>query len=90
MNAAIILIAIAGLAAIGWLAGRARAASFEREAKPGRRPHSLPFYHGWFVALWTAVPALLFLAIWSWASPAIVTDAVLASPAAQGLTTDPA
>lgn len=90
MSAAILLIAIAGLAVVGWLAGRARAANFEKATVAAGRPHSLPFYHGWFVALWTAVPALLFLAIWSWTSPALVTDAVLASPAAQGLTADPA
>lgn len=50
--------------------------------------HSLPNYHGWYVALWLAVPALLFSIIWANVSPALVTDAVLASPAAQNLPQD--
>ena len=54
-----------------------------------RRPHSLPIFHGWYVALWATVPALIFLGVWSAVSPALATDAVLASPAAQSLTADP-
>ena len=38
----------------------------------GDELHSLPNYHGWYVALWAAVPALLFAAIWSAVSPRLV------------------
>jgi phosphate transport system permease protein len=50
--------------------------------------HSLPGYHGWYVALWTLVPALLFLAVWGQVSPGLVTQAVMESPAAQTLPDD--
>ena len=42
-------------------------------------------YHGWYVALWLFAPAAIFLAVWSSMSPALITNAVLASPEAQSL-----
>jgi phosphate transport system permease protein len=78
-----LFIAVLGLAALAWVAARARAAAFARSA--AARPHSLPGYHGWYVALWAAVPALLFLAIWTPLSGGLVTSAVLESPAAADL-----
>jgi phosphate transport system permease protein len=45
----------------------------------------LPGHYGWYVALWTAIPALVFLIIWSAVSPPLVTEAVLRNPAAQAL-----
>jgi phosphate transport system permease protein len=75
-NATALLILVAGLALIGWLVGRARS---------GQKLHSLPNYHGWYVALWLFAPAAIFLAIWSSVSPAIITNQVLASEAASSL-----
>ena len=83
MSLAVLLAVILGLGAIGYFAARARAAAFSRG--PGPRPHSLPGHHGWYVALWAAVPALLFVAVWSQVAPGLATDAMLASPAAQAL-----
>ena len=86
---AIVLIVI-GLSLIGWLTARARAVGF-RIAGAGdgtgtaQRFSSLPGHHGWYVALWTLVPPLLFLAIWALVSPALVTDTVLAGPVATRL-----
>ncbi|HEY0412604.1 MAG TPA: phosphate ABC transporter permease subunit PstC [Allosphingosinicella sp.] len=74
---------ILGLGLVGWGTGRARAAAFA--GAPAARPHSVKAYHGWFVALWAAVPALLFFFLWQLIEPALVTDAVLRSPAAAGL-----
>ncbi|HWV13324.1 MAG TPA: phosphate ABC transporter permease subunit PstC [Sphingobium sp.] len=56
----------------------------------GRRDavHSLPGYHGWYVALWTLVPAAIFLAVWANIAPGLVTQDVLGSPAAQSLPAD--
>lgn len=82
-NAAALLLLIAGLALIGWLAGRARSALLAGRA--GTRLHSRPQYHGWYVALWLFAPAAIFLAVWSSMSPALITNAVLASPEAQSL-----
>jgi len=74
---------ILGLGVIAWLTARARAGTF---AMPGKaRVHSLPGYHGWYVALWAVLPALLFLATWAPLSQALVMDAVMNSPAAADL-----
>ncbi|MBC2777311.1 phosphate ABC transporter permease subunit PstC [Parasphingopyxis marina] len=75
---------ILGLAAIGWITARMRAMRM-RPAAPAPRPHSLPGYHGWYVALWLAIPALAFLVLWSILMPGLVEQWVLASPAAQAL-----
>jgi phosphate transport system permease protein len=82
-NAAALLLLIAGLALIGWLAGRGRSALLA--ARAGAKLHSRPQYHGWYVALWLFVPAAIFLAVWSSMSPALITNSVLASDAAQSL-----
>jgi len=80
MSALALLFLIAGLGLIGWLTARVRAVSFRRESTA--RFSSLPSHHGTFVAMLTILPAALFLAIWSSVSPALVTDAVLETPAA--------
>lgn len=55
-------------------------------AAPGApRPHSLPGYHGWYVAIWAAAPALLFLLLWVPLTDRLVMDAVLSSPSAANL-----
>jgi len=68
-----VLIAVVGLSLIGFFMGRARAV-----AKAGgelRKLHSLPNYHGFYVALWCGLPALLLALVWLVAQPAIVTEA---------------
>ena len=81
-----ILFAILGFGLIAWLSGRARARMLAGQA--GERAHSLPTYHGWYVALWAVVPALIFWAVWNAVSPALITEAVLRTPAAAGLPQD--
>ena len=83
MNLFALLFLIAGLGLIGWLTARARAAGFDRGG--AKRLHSLPSQHGWYVALWTMLPALLFLAIWSAVSPGLIRQSVLQQPAAAQL-----
>lgn len=83
MSALAVAIVVFGLALIGWLAARMRAATFRT---PGRaRFTALPVHYGYFVAVCALVPPLVFLAIWSLTAPALVTDAVLATPAAAAL-----
>jgi phosphate transport system permease protein len=83
LSVAAIALIVLGLGAIAWLAARARAMAF---TAPGRaRPHSLPSYHAWYVALWAVVPALLFLAVWGPVSDGLVMQAVMDSPAAANL-----
>ncbi|RXD03820.1 phosphate ABC transporter permease subunit PstC [Sphingomonas sp. UV9] len=83
MSAIALLFLVAGLGLIGWLTARVRATRFR--ALSTARFSSLPAHHGWHVALWTAIPPLVFLVVWSMTAPALVTDAVLATPAAMQL-----
>jgi len=87
MSPAVLILLALGLGLAAWLAARSRAWAFQRSAvaSNGERLHSLPTYHGWYVALWAAVPALLFAAVWSSASPALVIQRALADPAAATL-----
>lgn len=75
------LVLLLGLGLIAWLVARGRAV----RARRGERFGSLPSQGGWFVAMWTLLPPLLFLAAWSLAAPALVTDQVIATPAAGAL-----
>jgi phosphate transport system permease protein len=79
----LILIAL-GLGLVGWLAGRARAWSFQTGAA-AERPASRPVYHAWYVALWAVLPVLGFVVVWSVVAPQLVLQSVLASPAAEAL-----
>ncbi len=82
-----IVLIVFGLALVGWIVARARATRLQSEV--GRlATNSRPSQHGWYVALWTALPPLLFLAVWANVMPALVTDTVLATPQAQSLPGD--
>jgi len=82
-----IVLIVLGLSLVGWIVARARAMRLQSQV--GRlATNSRPSQHGWYVALWTAIPALLFLAVWASVMPALVTDTVLATPEAQSLPTD--
>jgi phosphate transport system permease protein len=83
MSGLTLLFLIIGLGLIGWLSARVRAVSQRRQTSA--RFGSLPSHHATHVALWTVLPAALFIAIWSFTSPALVTDLVLTNPAAQQL-----
>lgn len=86
MSPVILLLLAFGLSLLGWLAARSRAWAFRRN-DPQVRLHSLPNFHGWYVALWVGVPALLFAALWATISPALITGHVLADPASSVLPT---
>ena len=83
MSLLAIILLVLGLGFIAWLSARARALSFTRAGNT--RPHSLPSYHGWYVALWAVLPALLFLAVWGSVSGGLVMQEVMQSPAAANL-----
>nr|WP_221773599.1 phosphate ABC transporter permease subunit PstC [Novosphingobium piscinae] len=78
------MLLVLALGVVGWLVARARARTFRR-SDPARRPHSLPGYHAWFVALCAGLPAGLFALVWSGASQGLVMASVLADPAARDL-----
>ncbi|HOA48222.1 MAG TPA: phosphate ABC transporter permease subunit PstC [Novosphingobium sp.] len=86
MSPAIPILLALALGLIGWLAARSRAWAFRKTARAaGGELHSLPGYHGWYVALWTLVPAIVFAVAWSSLSPGLVLARVLADPAASAL-----
>ena len=87
MTGPAILFLLLGMGVAAWVAARARAVAFQGTAKRGTM-HSLPSYHGWYVALWTLLPACLFLAVWSNVMPGLVTQSVLKEPAAKSLPAD--
>ena len=74
--AAILLIA----AAAGWLGHRRG-----RQLRASGRPHSLPIYHSLYAVLWSLIPALLLLAVWTPVQTGLVDQAVLSSPEGRAL-----
>jgi phosphate transport system permease protein len=70
MGTGALIAVILGLGLIAGLAGRWRAVRFGRA-------HSLPGYHGWFVAITMIMPALLFVALWSALSPILIDQSIL-------------
>ena len=84
MSPAILLLLALGLGLAGWLAARARAWTFRRESADGRLA-SLPTYHAWYVALWIVLPVLAFVALWGAIAQGLVSQSVLADPAAADL-----
>src|SRR5688500_3379437 len=82
----IVAILVFGLGLIAWLSARAKARAFAPLGEVRR--HSVPGYHGWYVALWAVIPASIFFLVWQFVSPALVVDAVLSSPAASELPAD--
>src|SRR5207342_1053659 len=66
--------------ATGWLA-RSRAGGLRN----GGRLNSLPFYHGAYAFLWTALPALILIAAWTPIQTRLVNEAALATPEGKAL-----
>jgi phosphate transport system permease protein len=79
LSIALVAILLVALAA-GWLA-RSRS----RGLRATGRLNSLPFYHAAYAFLWTALPAMMLIAIWTPIQTRLVNDAVLASPEGQAL-----
>jgi phosphate transport system permease protein len=73
-----ILFAVAGLAALSYVAGRQRAILVG--TRPGAdKFHSLPGYHGAYVAFWCALPLLIVFAAWAILEPGYLRASVLAT-----------
>jgi phosphate transport system permease protein len=69
---------VVGLALLGYYAGRQRAVGAAVAAGP-RSFHSLPGYHGGYVALWCALPALTLLVLWQVLEPVWLRSQVVDS-----------
>jgi phosphate transport system permease protein len=75
MKTLLLVAVLLGLAAFGYRHGRRRALAIA--GGDARRLHSLPGYHGLYVALWCAVPALVVLVVWISAAPAVIETLVI-------------
>ncbi|MGH6706788.1 MAG: phosphate ABC transporter permease subunit PstC [Sphingomicrobium sp.] len=82
MTLTVALVAVLAIAVAAGLFARNRVSGLRGG---GIRLNSLPNYHAFYVALWAALPALLFLAIWAPVQTGLVEQAVLSSPAGQQL-----
>lgn len=83
MSTSALLLLLLGFGVIAFFTGRARAQMLKPVTAP--RPHSRPNYHGWYVALWAIIPAAIFLVVWSFVSPNLVTQSLLSNPLAAQL-----
>jgi phosphate transport system permease protein len=71
-----LLFVVVGLALFGYYVGRQRAVAAAIAAGP-RKFHSLPGYHGGYVALWCALPAIALLLLWQVFEPVWLRSSVL-------------
>ncbi|HOB14152.1 MAG TPA: phosphate ABC transporter permease subunit PstC [Novosphingobium sp.] len=82
MSAGFVLILLLALGALSWWMARSRAQALYA----GRGSlKAMPNYHGWHMALWTLVPALVGWLAWNAAAPGMIHAAILADPAAAAL-----
>ncbi|KAB2656947.1 phosphate ABC transporter permease subunit PstC [Brucella tritici] len=71
MSFFLVLVSIVAIGLIGFFIGRQRAVALDKaqsasaKASPTEKMHSRPHYHGWWVFLVSALPAVLFLAVWA-------------------------
>lgn len=79
MPSGMILILILGLGTVAWFSARAKARLILPARGSGVRA-ALPLHYGYYVALWTVIPALLLLAVWSAISPGLIHGDILADP----------
>lgn len=75
MQFTVLALILALLTVIGFQAGRSRAAA----TVGGRLPelHSVPAYHGFYVAIWAGLPALLLLLLWTASEGWLIMQLVL-------------
>jgi len=72
-----VLLVILLLGAFGYITARGRVVALASEA--GVRSHSLPAYHGTFVALWIGLPAFFLALVWLLLQDSVIDRLILAS-----------
>jgi len=76
MSVSLLLLVVAGIGVMGYLAGSWRAGALAGGKAPSL--HSRPGYYGAFVAVWSVLPAVLVLLVWIVASPIYIGSTVRA------------
>jgi phosphate transport system permease protein len=79
VSSSTLLITLVALALVAYYMGRQRAVAVAVAASGPRSVHSLPGYHGGYVALWSAFPALLLLVLWQIVEPIWLRSRVIAA-----------
>ena len=79
MHLTTILIILLALVAVAYQIGLRRSRSLATSAGGLPRLHSLPRYHGFYIALWCGLPAILVLGLWIAFQSSVVTSLVTAS-----------
>ena len=77
MSTSLILLILVTLSLYGYWLGRR--AVIGMASGDSRRLHSLPRYYGYYVAMLTAIPALLLLVLWTSLDQNLITHLVMAS-----------
>ena len=77
MSIPVVLLVLVLLSLFGFWLGRTR--SYKMAGGHPRDLHSLPKYYGYYVAIWTGLPALLLLIAWISFEDTVVTQAVVSS-----------
>ncbi len=78
MASSTLLLVVVGLALLGYYLGRQRAVAAALTVGP-RSFQSLPGYHGGYVALWCALPAVALLVLWQVFEPVWLRSSVIES-----------
>lgn len=82
MSPGLVLLLLIVLGGAAWFVARSRA----RVLYTGRGSlRAMPEYHGWHMALWVLVPALLGWTVWNAIAPGLIHGAILSHPGAQSL-----
>lgn len=89
MNVTFLFIVILLLTSLGFMFGRARAYAVAGDRRT-RALHSLPNYHGIYVAIWTGIPAVLLVVAWLVVEPQIAEAILVASLPANAAALEPA
>lgn len=74
MTTSTLLLITIAIALIGYMAGSRRAGALAGGRSSSL--HSRPGYYGAFVAVWSALPALLLLGVWLIAAPAVINSSI--------------
>jgi phosphate transport system permease protein len=79
VSASTLLLLVVGLGLMAYYLGRQRAVAVTLAASGPRAVHSLPGYHGGYVALWCALPPIVLLSLWQLFEPLWLRETVLGS-----------